>query len=794
MKRNHLFLMLLLAGVLVSCNTRPAKLFHEGADIFGLASPIRLDGDSTRVFLTDYFLKASIDKIDSVSGAPGLQFLLADDKASVVIVKQSAMAPFISEMKVWLGPRSYSLFVERSQKKRHQFVFDPLDKRYQTVSLRGDMTNWAEMPLTLIDGKWQARLDLNPGSYHYLLVANGRSMTDPTNPVTIDNNAGGFNSVLSIPGFDRSLTPHLFTESYSKFNINLGFENQPDEVFVFWNNFRLPPQNVFRHGSHLHVAVPGDAAKKQRSYLRIRAYNAHGPSNDLLIPLQNGSPVLDAAQLSRQDKEKTILYFMMVDRFKNGDPGNDDPVIDPEVAPRANFFGGDLDGITQKIEDGYFADLGINTVWLSPVSQNPLEAYREFPAPHRKYTGYHGYWPITLTTIDHRFGNEQAMRRLVEAAHRNNISVMLDFVSNHVHQNNPLIINNPHWATTLNLPDGRKNIRIWEEHRLTTWFDVFLPSLDFSNPEVIQTMVDSAFFWISEYGLDGFRHDATKHIPQEFWRALTQKLKEEYMVPQGKRLFQIGETFGNRELIGGYVGSGLLDGQFDFNLYFDARSAFAIDQVPFSMLNFSLHQTFNQYGFKNMMGNITGNHDMARFISLAGGGLDFAENHIEAGWAREVGVGDPVGYDKLASLTAFIMTIPGIPVIYYGDEIGIPGAGDPDSRRPMKFENLNDHEKNLKQKTTALTRLRSNNLAFVFGDFVTLLADDQSFAYARTYFGQHAIVVFNKGREQKSLTISLPPRLAATTYKANFGAGFSIGTNSLSITLAPNSFEILTTQ
>lgn len=792
MKKTILLLAAIAAIAMAGCETKPASLFPEGQDIYGLASAVRLDGDTTMVWLSDYFLQASLPAIDSVTGSPGLKFLLSDDKANLKIVALTKEIPFISEMQVWLGQKGYSIFVEKSQKQRYQFVFDPQGQRFREVLLRGDMTGWAELPLTLIDGLWQARLDINPGAYHYQLVANGRSMTDPTNPVLVDNNAGGFNSLLTIPGIDRSLTPHLFPESYSNFNISLGFENQAEDILVFWNNFRLPRQNVSRQGNNLHVFIPGDAVKQERSYLRIRAYNEHGPSNDLLIPLQNGHPVLYASELTRQDKEKTILYFMMVDRFNNGNPDNDDPVIDPEVAPRANFFGGDLEGITQKIEDGYFERLGINTIWLSPITQNPYEAYREYPAPHRKYTGYHGYWPITLTTVDHRFGDEQAMRRMVETAHRHNISVMLDFVSNHVHQENPLIKANPDWATELNLPDGRRNLRLWDEHRLTTWFDDFLPSLDFSKPEVIKTMADSAFFWIKEFNLDGFRHDATKHIPLEFWRALTKKLKEEHMMPENNRLFQIGETFGNRELIGSYVGSGLLDGQFDFNLYFDARSTFAIDEVPFSMLDFSIHQTFNQYGFINMMGNITGNHDMARFISLAGGGLRFDEDHIEAGWSRNVGVGDDVGYDKLASLTAFIMTIPGIPVIYYGDEIGIPGAGDPDSRRPMKFENLSDREKELKETTATLTSLRSNHLAFVFGDFRTLLASETAYAYARSYFGQHALVVFNKSREPQTISLELPAHLANSAYLENFGAEYRINGNTLSLTLAPNSFEILT--
>ncbi|MEE4177690.1 MAG: alpha-amylase family glycosyl hydrolase [Bacteroides sp.] len=794
MKKPIWLLTALVLLAMAACQTKPVKIFPERHDIYGLASPIRLDGDTTQIFLQDFFLDGSLNAIDSVTGIPGLSYQLSGNKQILDIILKEKEIPFLSEMKVWLGPDAFSFFVERSQKQRHQFVFDPQGTRYSSVSIRGDMTSWMELPLNLIDGKWQVRLDLNPGSYHYLLVANGKDMTDPTNPVLIDNNAGGHNSVLSISGFNRQQTPHFYTESFAGNDLVLGVNNQADEIFVFWENFRLPIQHVSRHENHLHVNIPGDASEKERSFLRIRGYNQAGPSNDLLIPLQNGAPVTDAGTLTREDKEKTILYFMMVDRFNNGNTAIDDPVEDPEVDQKANFYGGDLDGITQKIEEGYFSSLGINTIWLSPITQNPYEAYREYPAPHRKFTGYHGYWPITLTTVDHRFGDAQAMHRMVETAHNSDISVMLDFVSNHVHQENPLIKEHPEWATELNLPDGRRNLRLWDEQRLTTWFDEFLPSLDYSNPEVVKVMTDSAFFWIEEFKLDGFRHDATKHIPQEFWRALTRKLKEDHMAPKGQRLFQIGETFGNRELIGSYVGSGLLDGQFDFNLYFDARSAFAIDKVSFKMLDFSLHQTFNQYGFVHLMGNITGNHDMARFISLAGGGLGFDEDQSEAGWNRNVGVGDPVGYDKLASLTAFIMTIPGVPVIYYGDEIGLPGAGDPDSRRPMKFDNLSDHEQKLKEKTSKMANLRNNYPVFVYGDFQTLLAEDEVYAYARSYFGQTGLVVFNKSGEEKTISIALSQRLSEPFYNEHFGSDFSFKDNTLTLTLPANSFEVLTSE
>ena len=792
-KASHYYLFVLFfAVILYSCTPRPASIFPEGKDIFGLASLIELQEEETVVVLSDYFHSRSLDKIDSVNTHPSLRATLSADGKTLWLKSRSLNIPHLTEVKVWLEGTPYSLITRKSARESHTFTFDPGDRRYRNVAIRGEMTDWTPQPMSLVDGKWQITLKLNPGRYQYLLVANGQDMLDPGNPQKVSNNAGGFNSLVEIGTLDRTLLPGLYATGYKGNDINLQLVNEVDNIIVLWQNFRLPEENLIRHGNHLHVYVPGDAFKKERSFLRVFAYNSHGVANDLLIPLQKGLPVTDPSLLTREDREATIMYFLMVDRFFNGNPDRDDPVDDPEVADRANFHGGDLDGVLQKIREGYFSDLGVNAVWFSPITQNPLKAYVEFPEPRRKFTGYHGYWPITLTTIDHRFGDDDVLEQLVKSAHERDISVLLDFVSNHVHQDNPLIINNPDWKTTLNLPDGRKNIRLWDEHRLTTWFDVFLPSLDFSKPEVIETMVDSAFYWIDRFNLDGFRHDATKHVPLEFWRALTQKLKEEKMYPENKRLFQIGETFGSHDLISGYIGSGLLDGKFDFNLYWDARAVFALDEESFERLDFSVYQSFSYYGFQNLMGNITGNHDMPRFISYAGGDLSFEEDDTESGWEREIGVGDPVGYDKLSSLTAFIMTIPGVPVIYYGDEIGIPGANDPDSRRPMVFENLTPNQLKVKDNLKKLTRLRSSNMAFVYGDFNTLKVSDEIYAYSRFYFGNRAIVVFNKSREPQTVSIDLTPQLRNVNYDNHFGSDFFISDDKLELVMAPNSFEILT--
>ena len=151
---------------------------------------------------------------------------------------------------------------------------------------------------------------------------------------------------------------------------------------------------------------------------------------------------------------------------------------------------------------------------------------------------------------------------------------LLDYVSNHVHQESKIYRDHPDWATPGVLPNGQKNIRLWNEQRLTTWFDDFLPTLDLSKPEVAEMMSDSALFWIKEYGLDGFRHDAAKHVDEFYWRTLTKKIKEQVVITDKQEVYQIGESFGSRELIKSYIGPGMMDAQFDFNVYFDATTAF----------------------------------------------------------------------------------------------------------------------------------------------------------------------------------------------------------------------------
>ena len=505
----------------------------------------------------------------------------------------------------------------------------------------------------------------------------------------------------------------------------------------------------------LHLPEP----RQGRSFIRLYAANGENRLNDVLVPLQDGKVIMDAAQLTLNDDQTQVLYSLMIDRFYNGNTANDEPLNNPEVLPIVDYQGGDLAGITAKINSGFFEDLGITTIWVSPITQNPTDAWGCYPfkngnkydpsKTYTKFSGYHGYWPIYNNKVDHRFGTPEELREMLDAAHNHNLHVVLDYVANHLHIQSPVIQQHPEWITDSILPDGRRNFELWDEARLTTWFDVHIPSLDLERPEVCEAMTDTALFWLANFPFDGFRHDACKHIPEAYWRLLGHKIATRF---PGRHIWMIGETYGSPDLIGMYVKTGMLNAQFDFNQYYGVRESVIDTKFPMSELEGIVKESMAAYGAHHTMGNISGNHDQVRIASLAGGAMRPDEDGKEAGWTREVGIGDAsVAYKKALLQEVINFTIPGVPCVYQGDEYGEVGANDPDNRMMMKFDGLNEDQAAMRAEVQKLIKLRRSSMPLLYGDLETEKLTDDEWIYTRTYMGQKVTVTINR----KDLTYSI---------------------------------------
>ncbi len=412
----------------------------------------------------------------------------------------------------------------------------------------------------------------------------------------------------------------------------------------------------------------------------------------------------------------------------------------------------------KKAEEKYFEDLNISSLWLSPIQEQTDTSWVEWVSPNHSFTGYHGYWPVKPRLIEKRFGSSDDLKELIEYLHKNEIRVLLDFVSNHVHQDHVYVKRSPEWFGSIQLPDGRKNIRLWDgDTRLTTWFDEFLPSFDYSkSPEAITQVVNDAIWWVETYSVDGFRQDAVKHVPHEFWMRLTKQLKKEF---PDRNLYQIGETFGSNDLIGSYVNPSELDAQFNFDIYFNVREKFASDQSNFNDIKSILIRNRKKFGSINLMGNITSSHDQLRFSAYADGQIKFSENGTERSFKDPA---EPIinktTYNKLANFHAFNLSLPGVPIIYYGEEIALMGEGDPGNRRMMRFE-LNEEELKLKKVFSKLNLLRKTYPSLAIGDLLVLHSKGPFLIVGKIYFDEIMIVAINNSASTMSIPVEIPVKI-----------------------------------
>ena len=738
---------------------------QQNNTINDLIKPINLKEETTtKIVLNDIFYAENYN----LKFLPNKNFnVVLDTNENTIAITPVNHFSGIELISFDLFDKTYELPVKLELREKYLFTYKPIGSP-EIVNLFGQFNGWNRKNLPMQDedgnGVYEITVPLDPGRYEYKFFVDGKELIDQGNPVKVPNGMGDFNSVRIIEktAADKHYLHLLnYDMENDKFFYNFYYESvtrdliTPIDVIALIDNFKINPEKIELDGGNIRISFSVDEMKGNK-IIRLAVSKNGNATNFQTVRLNNGLPT---GKKGFNDWSDAIIYSVMIDRFYDGDTTNNNPVVHPKLSFKSNYQGGDLQGIINKLDEGYFDSLGINTFWISPIIDNTNNAYKEYPPPHRYFTGYHGYWPVSATVVEEHFGNMKLAQKFVETAHQHGIKVLLDYVANHIHIEHPLWRENRDWFGVLELPDGRKNLRLWDEQRLTTWFEPYMPSFDIIGlEEALEFLTDNAVWWLKETGADGFRHDAVKHVPNEFWRTLTKKIITEIEIPTGKKLYQVGETFGSFDLISSYVNNGQLSSQFNFNLYDVAIPVFLNPENSFELLDLQMQKTFSVYGVNHLMANVMDSHDKVRYMAYADGDIEINSNEAkEIGWIDPPEVDHLSSYKKLQLHLAYILTIPGVPVIYYGDEIGMSGAADPDNRRMMRFDDeINSYEKKTKTEISKLINLRKKHSALRQGDFYKLITNEHFYAYIRSDMNERILVVLNKSNNEQMIDLNIP--------------------------------------
>ncbi len=735
-------------------------------DISDLIKPLKIyAGKPDTVLISDLFYAKDYNLTFRPNRVISTKYIL--NKKILILQADSAFEGY-TLIKFNLDDNMYFLPVKSEIRQTHIFRFQSR-KKPKKLTLFGSFNSWNRDNLPLADknenGIYEINVALDPGRYEYKFFEDGQEILDPYNPVKVPNGFGGFNSVIIIPPRHNEMA-YLHILGYRKENSRIKFSFYFDRsgihklitaenVIGLINNQKISAGNISVNNDTVKISFL-DQILQGEKIIRVAVTQDGISSNLQTVYLYNGIPAGSRENYSLHDD---IIYSIMIDRFYDGDKRNNKPVISPEIPLKTNYQGGDFQGIIDKLNEGYFDSLGVNALWISPVVDNPNSAYRETPPLHRYYSAYHGYWPLSINKVEEHFGNMSLLKKLVSLAHKHHIKILMDFVAHHVFINNTIYQKHPDWFGVLTLPDGRKNLRLWDEHRLTTWFEPYLPTFNYSaSKDALKLMTDNAVWWLKETGADGFRHDAVKHVPNIFWRTLTKKIEREIEIPEHRNIYQIGETFGSYDLVNSYVNNGQLSAQFNFNLYDVALPTFLEKNNSFAALDGEIKKSFEVYGVNNLMGNIMDSHDKVRYLAYADSDITLnSGDAAQIGWENPPEVNYPSSYKKERLYLAYLLTIPGIPVIDYGDEIGMTGAADPDNRRMMRFGNqLASLEKEDLTKIKELINLRKNHSALRYGGFQSFVADNNCYVYLRSDMNERILIALNKSETEQNVTIQLP--------------------------------------
>lgn len=425
-----------------------------------------------------------------------------------------------------------------------------------------------------------------------------------------------------------------------------------------------------------------------------------------------------------------ILYQIFPDRFYNANHANDpvnvanwsdQPTLD-------NFFGGDLEGIAAKVS--YLNSLGINLIWLNPI----------FAA-----SSNHRYNTRDYLTIDPILGDKESFFNLTETLHQSGIRIILDGVFNHTGTDffafQDILANGERsfykdWYYIHSFP-----VTISPRPNYVCWWDVpSLPKLNATNPLVKEYLLSTATFWLRVGKIDGWRLDVPNEIEPPFWVEFRQRVKA--VNPDA---YIVGEIWHDARF---WLNRNYFDGVMNYLFRDLIVLCFAKKKISLSKLDFLLglirlrYPEANNFGLLNMLGS----HDTARIITVF-------QEHLRVIPGYSGSYEEAVKHLQPALIIQF--AYPGIPHIYYGDEIGMTGGADPDCRRTFNWDpsSWNHQLHNLYKR---LIYLRTMLQPLRHGYFESLLTDDERklYIFARRFKDEKVIVIINADNQPLTITLT----------------------------------------
>jgi len=607
------------------------------------------------------------------------------------------------------------------------------------------------MPAGRSDGWRVAIMDLAAGEYSYAIVDDGLTLANP-NVATLAMRDGQEVTWVSVP--DCSVPELQVTSGTGSATgaatIDATFLRAKTGEAIEPASFVATDHDGTVVPSH-DVAVDAHAGTATLSLSGL----ATGKHAFTLTAKDTAGRVADSAvatvwiEPQPFDLRDTVIYQIVIDRFRNAAGYLDTPTT---PASRA---GGTIEGVQAAIESGYFTGLGFNTLWISPLYQGPPGT---FPGSDgREYTDYHGYWPAQERALEPLQADDASLKAMMASAHAHGLRVLFDVVPNHVHTNNP------YWSEHkddgwFNHTDGTcicgSSSCPWTTDIIDCWFTPYLADLAWQNPSVADQLSSDVRWWLDTYDGDGIRIDAVPMMWRLATRRIVNTIRAKYDHP-GHREFLLGENFvgeGDFQLLQYELGPQGLDSEFHFPLLWALQNQVAGASGSMADIDDVIHDGETAWsGSGSIMSLIIGNQDVPRFSSVSAGDA-YGDT-----WSAAIQSPDPLVYKKQQMALGILFALPGAPTVYYGDEVGLAGGGDPDSRRVMPTEaELSPFQVETREVVRALGAARSCSGALRLGTYRTLHAGAEDLVFAREAAGVETVVAVAVRTPATPVAVALP--------------------------------------